>query len=135
MAGLIKTCNIKGGMIKATCSRCLKTRYVQVSPGTKRKVVRCGCGMSNSFSVNYRNSIRESSSRRAHAILHNAKEAVIRLCDTSISGIGFVIPQEYALSLYRGQEIQIKYKGPSGVSQRRIKIKNVVGNRIGGQYT
>ena len=122
-------------MIKATCSRCLKTRYVQVSPGTTRKVVRCGCGMSNSFSVNYRNSIRESSSRRAHAILHNAKEAVIRLCDTSISGIGFVIPQEYALSLYRGQEIQIKYKGPSGVSQRRIKIKNVVGNRIGGQYT
>lgn len=126
--------DVRGGMIRTRCSRCGKNRYVQVSPGTRRKIVRCSCGLSGSYTVNYRNSIRESSSMRAQAILGNAREAAIRLCDTSATGVGFLIPKEYALSLYRGQEICIKLRGSSGLAQRKVKIMNIAGNRVGGQY-
>lgn len=135
MGSSLKSCNIKGGMIKVTCSRCDKKRYVQITAGTRKKVVRCGCGMSGAYNINYRSSLREATSRKAHAVLVNAKEAVIRLCDKSTTGIAFTIPQEHVLSLYREQEIKIKFKGGSGVSQRKIRIKNIVGNRIGGQYS
>ena len=135
MAGLRKTCDVRGGMIKVTCTRCERTRYVDVTTGTRRKVVRCNCGMSGTYTVNYRQSIRETSSSQAHAILTNAKEALIRLCDTSTTGVGFTVPREYANSFYRGQEIRIKFKGSGGsLAQRRVRVQSINGNRIGGRY-
>jgi len=136
MSGQLKSCSVKGGMIRVTCTRCSKTKYAEVTPGTRRKVVRCSCGMSGTYKVNYRRDIRENSSSRAQIVLNNSREAPIRLCDTSTSGVGFTIPREIAHSLYRGQEIRIKYKGGSGaLAQRRIRIRNITGTRIGGQYS
>ena len=77
MAGQLKSCDVKGGMIKVICARCHKTRYTEVSQGTRRKFVRCSCGLSGIYKVNYRHTIREISSSKAHAILTNAKEALI----------------------------------------------------------
>ena len=135
MAGLLKSCDVRGGMIKVTCIRCEKTRYVQVLKGTRRKVVRCNCGMSGTYKVNYRHSIREASSSRAHAVFSNAKETLIRLCDTSSAGVGFTVPREFVNSFYRGQEIRIKFKGGSGsLAQRRLRVQNIKGNRVGGKY-
>lgn len=135
MAGILRSCDVKGGMIRVTCSRCEKTRYAEVSRGTRRKVVRCLCGMSGTYLVNYRGAIREKASARAQAVLANTKEAAIRLCDISASGIGFTISREYTHSFYRGQDIRIKLRGSSGAfAQRRIRIRNIAGNRIGGQY-
>lgn len=136
MAGLLKSCDVKGGMIRVTCSRCERRKYVEVSQGTRRKVVRCTCGMSGTYKVNYRKSIRESSHTQAHAILSNAKEAVIRLCDTSTSGLGFMVSREFAHSFYRGQEVKIKFRGGSGsMAHRRIRVQNINGNRIGGKFS
>ena len=135
MAGLLKSCDVRGGMIKVTCMRCEKTRYVEVSQGTRRKVVRCSCGLSGTYKVNYRQTIRESSSSRAHAVLSNAREALIQLCDTSAAGVGFTVPREFSRSFYRGQEIRIKFKGSSGsLAQRRLRVQSINGNRIGGKY-
>ena len=135
MAGHSKTCDARGGMIRITCSRCNKTRYFEVAAGTRRRVVRCQCGLSGSYTINYRSDTREQSSSRAHAVLANAHEALIRLCDTSASGVGFLIPREYAHSLHKGQEIRIKFRGSGGsFAQRRIRIRNITGNRIGAQY-
>lgn len=136
MAGLLKSCDVKGGMIRVTCIRCEKTRYVEVSRGTRRKVVRCSCGMSGAYKVNYRRALRESSSTKAHAVLSNARETVIRLCDTSVSGLGFTVPREYSHSFYRGQEIRIKFRGGSGsMAHRRVRVQNISGNRVGGKYS
>lgn len=80
--------------------------------------------------------IRESSYTQAHAILSNAKEAVIRLCDTSTSGLGFRVSREFAHSFYRGQEVKIKFRGGSGsMAHRRIRVQNINGNRIGGKFS
>ena len=136
MAGQLKSCDVKGGMIRVTCMRCEKTKYVEVSQGTRRKVVRCTCGLSGAYKVNYRVAIRETSNTRAHAILSNAREAVIRLCDTSVSGLGFTVPREYAHSFYRGQEVRIKFRGGSGsMAHRRIRVQNINGNRVGGKFS
>jgi len=135
MAGQLKSCDVKGGMIKVICVRCQKTRYTEVAQGTRRKVVRCSCGLSGRYKVNYRQTIREAASGKAHAILSNAKEALIRLCDISTSGVGFTVPREFAHSFYRGQEIQIKFRGSSGsLAQRRLRVQNITGNRVGGKY-
>ncbi|MBE0583943.1 MAG: hypothetical protein IH612_09265 [Desulfofustis sp.] len=85
--------------------------------------------------INYRRSTRTSSSTRANAVLSNAREARIQVCDTSSEGIGFLIPPEYRLSLHRGDEVRIKYRVGSGtLAQRKLLIKNINGNRVGGQY-
>ena len=136
MAGLLKSCDVKGGMIRVTCARCERTKYVEVSQGTRRKVVRCACGMSGSYKVNYRSAIREATSTRAQAVLSNARETVIRLCDTSVCGLGFTVPREYCHSFYRGQEVRIKFRGGSGsMAHRRIRVQNINGNRVGGKYS
>ena len=136
MAGSLKSCDVKGGMIRVTCIRCERTKYVEVSKGTRRKVVRCTCGMSGAYMVNYRLAIREKTSTKAHAVFSSARETVIRLCDTSVSGLGFTVPREYSHSFYRGQEIRIKFRGGSGsMAHRRIRVQNISGNRVGGKYS
>lgn len=137
MAGLFKnSCNVLGGKIRVTCTRCSRKKYVEVPPNSRRRVFRCICGKSQVYLVNYRKDNRESISGKAQMILTNATEAKIRLCDASTSGIGFLVPREYTSTLSCGQEIRIKYKSGSGsTTQRKICIKNIMGNRVGGQYT
>lgn len=136
MAGLAKSCNAIGGKIRVTCPRCNKTKYAEVATGTRRKIVRCSCGMSASYSVNYRKAVREAASGRAQVVFNNSKESKIRLCDTSYAGVGFVVPPELALSLSCGQEISVKCKSGSGsMAQRKLRIRNITRNRVGGQYT
>lgn len=137
MAELLRnSINVVGGKIRVTCPRCSRKKYVEVPPNTRRRVVRCVCGKSQVYLVNYRKDNRESISGKAQMVLTNATEAKIRLCDSSTSGIGFLVPREYTSTLSCGQEIRIKYKSGSGsTTQRKICIKNIMGNRVGGQYT
>ncbi|THB71983.1 MAG: hypothetical protein D6B25_17625 [Desulfobulbaceae bacterium] len=91
--------------------------------------------MSGTYNINYRSHTREATSARALAVLSNAREAIIRLCDTSEYGVGFLVAKDSASLLRKGQEIRIKFRGGSGsVAQRKILIRSVVGNRIGAQY-
>lgn len=137
MAGpLNRSCDVVGGKIRVTCPRCRRKKYAEVPPNSRRRVVRCICGKSQVYLVNYRKDNRESISGKAQMVLMNASEAKIRLCDASISGIGFLVPREYISVLSCGQQIGIKYKSGNGsTTQRKICIKNIMGNRVGGQYT
>jgi hypothetical protein len=135
MAQSFTSCNAVGGRIRTHCSRCQKVLFIEIAPETRKKIVRCSCGKSSAYVINYRRSSRTSSSIRANAVLSNAREARIQVCDTSSEGIGFLIPPEYRLSLHRGDEVRIKYRAGSGtLAQRRLLIKNINGNRVGGQY-
>ncbi len=134
MAQSYTSCNAVGGRIRSRCSRCQKVTFIEVAPGTRKKIVRCSCGKSCAYLINYRQSSRTSSSIRAQAILANARETKIQVCDTSSDGIGFLVPIEHRLSLHRGDEVQIKYRGGGALAQRKLLIKNINGARVGGQY-
>lgn len=135
MLGKSKSCAVKGGRIRVRCPRCKKIKYAPVTPGIRRKNVRCSCGLSTNYMLNYRQVDREVTSGRAQAILQNGREVKIHLADTSSRGIGFLVQQNVARSVSCGQEIVIKYRSAaSSVIQRRVKVMNIAGNRIGAFF-
>ncbi len=96
--------------------------------------MRCSCGKSSAYLINYRQSSRTSSSIGAQAVPANTKERRIQVCETSTDGIGFLIPIEFPLSLHRADEIRIKYQGGGALTQRPLAIKNMNGNRVGAPH-
>lgn len=135
MFGKSNFSSVKGGRIRVRCSRCKKIKYAPVTPGTRLKIVRCSCGLSTRYTLNYRAIDRELVNSRAQAILMNGSEVRIYLADTSSQGIGFVLKQNIARSMSRGHEIKIKYRTSTGsVILRRVKVMNITGNRVGARY-
>lgn len=135
MSNYIKTIDVAGGMIRATCSRCEKVAYLEVAKNSRRRIYRCKCGKSTTYNINYRKERREITYGPARVVMRNTHEQKIRLNDVSMSGVSFYISSEFALSLRRGQEISIKFRSNgSSMMQRKICIKNIKKNRIGAQY-
>ena len=135
MGQYIRTSDVAGGRIRACCSRCGNVAYLEVAPGNRRRVFRCKCGKSTSYSINYRKERREITYGPARVVMKNAQEKKIRLNDLSIDGVSFYVAREFALAMRRGQEIGIKFRSSgSSVMQRKICIKNIQKNRIGAEY-
>lgn len=135
MFGKSKYCSVKGGRIRVRCSRCKKIKYAPVTPGIRRKNVRCSCGLSTGYALNYRGVNRELVNSRAQATLMNGSEVKIHLADSSSLGIGFILKQNIARSMSCGHEILIKYRSSTGsIIQRRVKVMNITGNRVGARY-
>ncbi len=135
MPGRAQTCSVKDGRIRVTCARCAKKRYVPIPPGTRKKTVRCTCGLSTNYTLNHRATARESLSGQALLTLLNGKECPVYLCDRSLGGVSFNIPRQYARSIAAGQDVRIKYRSTGGPTlQRKIRIKNISNNRIGAQF-
>ncbi|MBV5318501.1 MAG: PilZ domain-containing protein, partial [Desulfobulbaceae bacterium] len=135
MRGKSQTCNVKDGRIRVTCPRCEKKRYIAIPPGVRKKTVRCNCGMSTLCTLNNRHYPRESTCSKAIAVLQNGRECPIYLNDISLGGIGFLMPYQHLRSISSGQDITIKYRSMTGsMIQRKIQIKNIYSNRVGGQF-
>ena len=135
MGQYVRTSDVAGGRIKATCPRCDTVAYLEVAPNARRRIYRCKCGKSTSFEINYRKERREITYGPARVVLRNTQEKKIRLNDLSIEGVSFFIAREFALTMRRGQEIGIKFRSSgSSMMQRKICIKNIKKNRIGAQY-
>ena len=135
MAQYVRSSDVAGGRIKAVCPRCETIAYLEVAPNSRRRIFRCKCGKSSSYSINYRKERREITYGPARVVLRNAQEKKIRLNDLSNGGVSFYIAREFALSMRRGMEIGIKFRSAgSSMMQRKICIKNIKKNRIGAQY-
>ena len=135
MGQLSRSTNVNGGRIRAVCPRCKTSAYLEVAPGSRRRIHRCKCGKSTGYDINYRSERRETTYGPAKIVLRNTQEKKIRLNDTSLNGISFFVGSEHALNMRRGQEISIKFRsGGSGMAQRKIRIQNINKNRIGAQY-
>jgi len=135
MRGKSQTCTVKEGRIRVTCPRCEKKRYLTVTPGVRKKSVRCSCGLSTLCTLNHRGALRESTCSKAVVLLKNGRECPVYLCDISLGGLGFLLPFQYLRSIAGGQEIMIKYRATAGsIIQRKIEVKSVTSNRIGAQF-
>lgn len=135
MQGKSQTCTVKDGRIRLTCPRCEKKRYLAVTPGVRKKMVRCSCGLSILCTLNHRSSPRESTCSKALVLLKNGRECPAYLCDISLGGLAFLLPFQYLRSIAGGQEILIKYRATIGSTiQRKIEVKSVISNRIGAQF-
>ena len=135
MGQYIRTSDVAGGRIRATCPRCDNIAYLEVAPNSRRRIFRCKCGKSTSYSINYRKERREITYGPARVVMRNAREQKIRLNDVSLEGVSFYISSEHALTMRQGQEIGIKFRSSgSSMMQRKICIRNIQKNRIGAQY-
>jgi len=135
MRGKSQTCNVIDGRIRVTCPRCEKKRYLAVPAGTRKKTVRCNCGMSTLCTLNNRSFPRETTCSKGLVVLPNRRECPVYLSDISLGGIGFLMPYQFLRSVSSGQEISIKFRSIAGTMiQRRLRIKSIVSNRIGGQF-
>ena len=130
-----KDCNVVEGRIRVACPRCGKKKFVAVIGGLRKKSIRCLCGMSTMYTLNHRAAARESNSGKALVVLISGKSCPVYLIDISLGGIGFNVPYQYTRSIASGQDVMIKFRALSGASiHRRIRIKSVVGNRVGAQF-
>lgn len=130
-----QVCNVMEGRIRVTCSRCEKKRFIAVADGLRKKLIRCQCGQSTQYILNHRSAVRESSCGKALLFLANGRNCPVYLADISMSGIGFSVPHQYTRAIASGQDINIKFRALSGATiQRKIRIKSVIGNRIGAQF-
>lgn len=127
------SCDVKGGRIRVCCPRCKKIAYVAVLSDARRKTVRCSCGKSSFYTLNYRGAVRESIAGKAQVIFNGSQKAPVYLCDTSPLGMGFKISRDFARSLNKGQEVRISSTAGSA-SQRKLVVKNINGNRIGAEF-
>lgn len=128
-------CNVIEGRIRIACPRCEKKRYVAIAAGLRKKSIRCLCGLSTMYTLNHRNALRESSCGKALLVLASGKPCPAYLCDISLGGIGFNVPHQYIRAIKDGQDVSIKFRSQSGTTiQRKIRIKSVIGNRIGAQF-
>ncbi len=135
MRGKSQTCNVIDGRIRVTCPRCDKKRYIAVPAGTRKKTVRCHCGMSTLCTLNNRHFPREATCSKGLVVLSNGRECPVYLSDSSLGGIGFLMPYQHLRSVSVDHEIIIKFRALAGTMiQRRLRIKSIASNRIGGQF-
>lgn len=135
MGQYVRTSDVAGGRIRAVCPRCDNVAYLEVAQGDRRRVFRCKCGKSTSYSINYRKERREIAYGPARVVMKNAQEKKIRLNDLSIDGVSFYVAREFALAMRRGQEIAIKFRSSgSSMMQRKVCVRNIKKNRIGAEY-
>lgn len=135
MRGRAKACNVVEGRIRVTCPRCERKWYLAVPAGTRKKSVRCTCGMSSQYTLNHRTALREATCGKGLLFLANGRQCPVYLSDLSLGGVGFSVPHQYVRTITAGQEAQIKYRSLSGSSvQRKIRIRSVANTRIGGQF-
>lgn len=135
MQGKSLTCNVIEGRIRIVCPRCQKKRYVAVPAGGRKKSIRCTCGLSTMYTLNFRSTVRESTSGKAVVFLTNGRQCPVYLCDLSMGGLGFNIPPQYARALSSGQEVSVKYRALTGAMvQRKLRIKSVTSNRVGAEF-
>lgn len=135
MPGRAQTCTVKDGRIRVVCTRCAKKQFIVVSPGTRKKTVRCHCGLSTLFTLNHRQSPRESTCGKGLIVLQNGRQCPVYLSDMSLGGVGFNLPHQYSRSVAVGQEICIKYRTLTGSSiQRRIRVKSLRYTRAGAEF-
>lgn len=86
--------------------------------------------------LNHRRFNRESTSGIAQVVLSGGKESKVLLCDISYGGVGFMMQRQKARSLTVRSDTVIRFRSSSGsMVQRKIRIKNIHNNRVGGQYT
>lgn len=131
----MKSCDVVGGRIRTTCSRCEKITYTEVAIDTREKIVRCSCGKSEVYEINSRRSTRDSTAGSAKIFFADKCESKIHLFDASDTGIGFYVPEDVAALLHAGQEITFKTKLREGeIVQRKMLITSVSGNRVGAKY-
>jgi hypothetical protein len=135
MSKKIPTCKVKSGRVRVICSRCDKIRYIAAPYVQHLKTVRCTCGMSAVYALNYREFARETFSGRASIILQNGKEWPVYLSDISIGGIGFIVPQQHRPGIPVQHNFGIKFRSDNGsIVQRKICIRNRVSNRFGAVF-
>lgn len=135
MSQFIRSIDVAGGMIKADCPRCGKIAYLEVNQNSRRRIYRCRCGKSTTYKINYRKERRAVTYGPARVIMRNVSEQKIRLNDVSMNGVSFFISREFALTMRRGQEIDIKFRSNgSSMMQRKICIKSIKKTRIGARY-
>ncbi len=131
----MKSCDVIGGRIRTTCSRCEKVTYTDVTVEAREKIVRCSCGKSETYEINSRRSTRDSTAGSAEILFADKCESKIHLFDASDTGIGFYVPEETAALLHPGQEITFKNKSGEGeIAMRKMLITSVSGNRVGAKY-
>ena len=136
MRGKSQTCNVKDGRVRVTCPRCAHKKYVAIATNIRKKTIRCPCGLSTLCTINHRVYPRESTCGKALLVIGKGKEFPVYLCDTSLAGIGFLLPYQYSRSISLHQELFIKFRSLSGaMTQRKIHIKTMIANRIGAQFT
>lgn len=129
-------CDVKGGRAKITCKRCKRIRYFEVSHSDRRKNLRCTCGKSEYYTLNHRRFNRESASGIAQLVLNGGRESKVLLCDMSYGGVGFLMKRQNARALKIRSETVIRFRSSSGsMTQRKIRIRSIANNRVGGQYT
>ena len=134
MRGRSQICNVKDGRIRIVCPRCGKKKFVTIAANLRKKTIRCMCGLSTPCTLNHRVYPRESTCGKALIILENSKEFPVYLCDTSLAGIGFLLPYQYMSAIANTHELSIKFRSMAGsMAQRRIRIKSILNNRIGAQ--
>ncbi len=130
-----QVCNVMEGRIRITCPRCDKKRFIAVVDGLRKKSIRCQCGQSTLYTLNHRSAARESNCGKALLFLANGRNCPVYLTDMSMGGIGFNVPHQYTRAIASGQDVSIKFRAQSGATvQRRIRVKSVIGNRIGAQF-
>lgn len=135
MPGRSQTHTVKDGRIRFVCGRCERKRFLIVPTGVRRKQVRCVCGLSVQLTLNHRASNRESTSSKAHLLLEGGREYPVYVCDTSLGGIGFIIPPQFNRSIHLGKEMRIKFRNLVGATVlRKIQIRNKGNFRIGAQF-
>lgn len=130
-----QVCNVMEGRIRVVCPRCDKKRFLAVAGGVRKKSIRCQCGQSTQYTLNHRSAARESNCGKALLFLANGRNCPVYLTDMSVGGIGFNVPRQYSRALASGQDMGIKFRAASGATiQRKIRIKSVMGNRVGAQF-
>jgi hypothetical protein len=135
MSRKMPACKVKSGRMRVVCSRCDKIRYIAAPYVQYLKAVRCTCGKSAVYALDYREFGREIVSGRASIILQNGKEWPIYLRDISLGGLGFIIPQQHRPRIPVQHNFGIKYRSENGsVVQRKICIKNRASNRFGAAF-
>ncbi|WP_028584389.1 PilZ domain-containing protein [Desulfogranum mediterraneum] len=134
MFGRSRSYDVKGGRIRVVCARCKAIRYVSVSSSSRRKTVRCKCGKSGVYTLNYRGAPRESIRGRAQVIMGQQRQISVQLNDISPGGIGFRT-RGNARMFKLNQELNIKYRSSTGImSQRKIRIQNIAIDRVGARF-
>ena len=69
MRGKSQTCTVKDGRIRITCTRCARKQYVTIPIGIRKKMIRCTCGQSALYTLNFRGSARLKFAGCGHIIV------------------------------------------------------------------
>ncbi len=71
----------------------------------------------------------------AEIFLQDGRKINVLLADVSSGGIGFTARSGNFRSLPLGSEITLKYKNGDNQTQRKARVKNVMGTRAGAEFS